>query len=250
LAARIADSPKYTPYFDDCLGALDGTHIAAYVPTSQQARYRNRKGTLSQNVLAVCDFNMRFTYILSGWEGSAHDGRVLQDAQGSYGFNTPKGMYWLGDAGYGNSEYVMAPYRGVRYHLKEQRLAAKKPETAHELFNLRHASLRNVIERIFGVIKRKFRILAQAAEYSTATQADLVLAICGLYNFIQEHEDITQELDSVEVDEDEGTIDRGVQQVEAPTQGRKNKYMEDKREAIAQQMWKDYQQYINSNPTS
>jgi hypothetical protein len=78
------------------------------------------------NVLAVCNFEMQFVYILPGWEGSAHDGRVLSDAQSRYGFYTPKGKYWLGDAGYGNSEYIMSPYRGVRYHLKEQRLADKK----------------------------------------------------------------------------------------------------------------------------
>ena len=46
---------------------------------------------------------MQFVYILAGWEGSAHDGRVLSDAQSRQGFNTPKGKYWLGDAGYGNS---------------------------------------------------------------------------------------------------------------------------------------------------
>jgi hypothetical protein len=51
-------------------------------------------------------------------------------------------------------------------------------------------SLRNVIERIFGVVKRKFKILAQVAEYSIDTQVDLVLALCGLYNFIRQHEDI------------------------------------------------------------
>ena len=125
LPSRIANNPKYTPYFDDCLGALDGTHIAAFVLSSEQARYRNRKGTLSQNVLAICNFNMEFVYVLPGWEGSAHDGRVLQDAY-SKGFITPKGKYWLGDAGYGNSEYIMTLYRGIRYHLKEQRLADKK----------------------------------------------------------------------------------------------------------------------------
>jgi hypothetical protein len=87
------------------------------IPLDLQPRYRNRKGTLSQNVLAVCNFEMEFVYILAGWEGSAHDARVLQDAQISHGFTTPKGKYWLGDAGYSNSEYVMAPYRGVPYHL-------------------------------------------------------------------------------------------------------------------------------------
>jgi hypothetical protein len=108
------------PYFQDCIGALDGTHIGVHVSLAEQPRYRNRKGTLSQNVLAACNFDLSFVYILPGWEGSAHDGRVLSDAQSSHGFITPTGKYWLGDAGYGSSEFIMAPYRGVRYHLKEQ----------------------------------------------------------------------------------------------------------------------------------
>lgn len=44
--------------------------------------YRGRgKGQCNQNVLAICDFNMIFTFIWSGWEqweGVAHDSRVLK----------------------------------------------------------------------------------------------------------------------------------------------------------------------------
>jgi hypothetical protein len=64
-----------------------------YILIASQPRYRNRKGTLSQNILAVCDFNMRFVYILARWEGSAHDAQVLSDAQVAHGFITPKGRY-------------------------------------------------------------------------------------------------------------------------------------------------------------
>jgi hypothetical protein len=39
---------------------------------------------------------MKFVYILAGWEGSAHNMRVLSDAQASKGFITPPGKYWLG----------------------------------------------------------------------------------------------------------------------------------------------------------
>ena len=42
--------------------------------------YRNRYGTISQNVLAACNFDLEFIYVLSGWEGSAHDSKVLNDA--------------------------------------------------------------------------------------------------------------------------------------------------------------------------
>ena len=32
------------------------------------------------NAFGVCTPNMEFTYVLTGWEGSAHDGRVLRNA--------------------------------------------------------------------------------------------------------------------------------------------------------------------------
>jgi hypothetical protein len=49
----------------------------------------------------------------------------------------------------------MAPYRGTRYYLKEQQQANQRPQNAKELFNLCYSSLRNVIKRIFGVLKRQ-----------------------------------------------------------------------------------------------
>lgn len=42
--------------------------------------YRNRHGKISQNVLAACNFDLEFMYVLSGWEGSAHDSKLLNDA--------------------------------------------------------------------------------------------------------------------------------------------------------------------------
>ncbi|KAL0323519.1 UNVERIFIED_CONTAM: hypothetical protein Sangu_1971200 [Sesamum angustifolium] len=38
------------------------------------------KGGLAQNVLAICDFDMNFTYVYAGWERSAADARVLDHA--------------------------------------------------------------------------------------------------------------------------------------------------------------------------
>src|ERR1700735_4672937 len=90
---------------------------------------------------------MQFCYVLAGWEGSAHGGTVFRDAFYNRGFKIPKGKSWLGDAGYSNTDTILVPYRGTRYPLKEQRLAGLKPENSKELFNLRHSSLRNVIER-------------------------------------------------------------------------------------------------------
>ncbi|CAN1233371.1 hypothetical protein LINPERPRIM_LOCUS3878 [Linum perenne] len=61
----------------DCVGAIDGVHVDAIIPNSQQIPFRGRKGNTTQNVLCVCSFDMRFTYVVAGWEGSAHDSRIL-----------------------------------------------------------------------------------------------------------------------------------------------------------------------------
>ena len=117
--------------------------------------YRNRKGYYSQNVLAACSFNLKFQYVLAGWGGSAADARVLSDAM-SKDFAIPTGKYYLGHAGYGIQRFCLTPYRGVRYHLLEWSNSSQEPKNPEEFFNLRHASLRNAIERIFGVLKKRF----------------------------------------------------------------------------------------------
>uniref|UniRef100_A0A251TFF3 Putative harbinger transposase-derived nuclease domain-containing protein n=1 Tax=Helianthus annuus TaxID=4232 RepID=A0A251TFF3_HELAN len=98
------------------------------------------------------------------------------------------GRYCLVDAGLPHTSTLMAPYRGVRYHLKEY--STRAPENAKELFNLRHASLRNAIERAFGVLKKRFPIIRSTAEpfYSCETQSGIFLACCILHNFLLEED--------------------------------------------------------------
>ena len=62
------------------------------VPVQDKPRYRNRKGEITTNVLAAVTPNLQFTYVLTGWEGSAADGRVLKDALSrKNGLKAPKG---------------------------------------------------------------------------------------------------------------------------------------------------------------
>ena len=60
---------------------MDGTYVPCIVGAGLQTAFRNRKGFTSQNVLAIVDFDMKFTYLVAGWEGLVHDARVLRDAQ-------------------------------------------------------------------------------------------------------------------------------------------------------------------------
>ncbi|CAL9001103.1 unnamed protein product, partial [Prunus brigantina] len=107
-------------WFENCIGALDGTHIPVIVSAKDRPRYRNRKGDISTNVLGVCDPDLKFIYVLSGWEGSASDACVLRDALARDNpFQVPSDKYYLVDVGYANGQGFLAPYRETRYHLNE-----------------------------------------------------------------------------------------------------------------------------------
>lgn len=78
----------------NCLGALDGTHIRVKVPERDKPRYRTRKSEIATNVLGACSQDLRFIYVLPGWEGSAHDARVLKDALSRRnGLKVPNGIF-------------------------------------------------------------------------------------------------------------------------------------------------------------
>ena len=54
--------------------------IHACIPIEQQVPYRGRgRGECFQNVMAICDFDMNFKYVVVGWEGTTHDSRVLME---------------------------------------------------------------------------------------------------------------------------------------------------------------------------
>lgn len=255
IPIAITSNSKYYNFFNNCIGALDGTHIAAKIPEFQQAAYRNRKGQLSQNVLACCEFDqLLFTYVLSGWEGSAHDGAVLEAAFEA-GFSIPSGKYYLGDAGFPLTPWCIVPYRGVRYHLREWGKSNERyqvlteistdcrPRNAQELFNLRHSSLRNAIERIFGVLKKRFQILTRPLEFEYEIQVRLVNVLCCLHNIIRmaggdDNYDIAWKAEmessqSGQVNDEDSVIRRDI----TDTQNKQAKAM---RDVIATKMWAQY----------
>lgn len=54
--------------------------------------FRGRKSFATQNVMAVVDFDLCFTYVLASWEGTAHDALVLRDAlERPNGLRVPQG---------------------------------------------------------------------------------------------------------------------------------------------------------------
>ncbi|XP_071680294.1 uncharacterized protein [Lolium perenne] len=182
---KIKNSYRWFPYFKDCIGAIDGTHVTAKVPRSMYVAFRGRKHYTSQNVLAAVDFDMRFTYVLSRWEGSTHDASILDDSLlRPDGLQIPDGKFYLRDVGYACQPGILPPFRKTRYHLNEFFYAKHRPLNARELFNLRHLSLRVTIERAFAALKNRFKALDQKPFHTFDTQVKLVLACCIVHNWI------------------------------------------------------------------
>jgi hypothetical protein len=67
----------FWPHFKGAIGAIDGSHIAVEVAEEEMVNHTGRHCYTSQNLLTICDFDLRFTFVVAGWPGSAHDTRIL-----------------------------------------------------------------------------------------------------------------------------------------------------------------------------
>ena len=79
----------------------------------------------------------------------------------------------------------MPPFRATRYHLRE--FDSNRPQNQRELFNLRHSSLRVTVERAFGALKNRFRILDNKPVHPYKTQVKLVSCLLYSSNWILRH---------------------------------------------------------------
>ncbi|XP_061351779.1 uncharacterized protein LOC133296740 isoform X1 [Gastrolobium bilobum] len=138
--------------------------------------------------MCICDFNMYFTYVYSGWEGSAHDAKVFVDSLTNPNAQFPwpsRGMFYLVDSGYPCTGGFLPPFRGEIYHAQEYNGRGRQPRSREEIFNYRHSSLRMTIERCFGVLKNRFPILKLMPPYKPSRQRLIVIACCAIHNYIR-----------------------------------------------------------------
>ena len=96
------------------------------------------------------------------------------------------------DAGYTNMRGFLSPFQNVRYWLPDfQGIAI--PRTRKKHFNRLHSSLRNMIERSFGVLKARFPIPKRMAPYPFPVQRSIIVAAMAMHNFIRK-EDMEDQL--------------------------------------------------------
>ncbi|GMN53658.1 hypothetical protein TIFTF001_022795 [Ficus carica] len=250
----LEHSDKYRPWFDvryiRCIGAIDGTHVPCVPKRENSDAWINRKGYHSQNILAACSFDMKFTYILAGYDGSCHDIRMLEEAIAFHGFPIPPP-----NSGYVNKDCFLSPYRQETYHLPEFRRRRNGLGNRREVFNYTHSSLRNCIERTFGVWKAIFKVLKGINSYPMDKQKMIPVACAVVHNFIRMVQDGNPFLEEYATDcvTVGGTVDVNANYVfndgidgEGPSTGPQQhnssrEAMNQMRDHIADDMWERYQ---------
>jgi hypothetical protein len=120
-----------------------------------------------------------------------------------------------------------------------------RPQNAEELFNLRHASARNVIERVFGVLKWQFRILVHPPQFDMDIQARVPPALAALHNFIRKYDpDDIADFDDVKDPQPgarmEGAAAEG-QLADGLPRTAERRQTNERWDRIAQDMWVQYQ---------
>lgn len=78
---------------------------------------------------------------------------------------------FVGDGGYKLKPFVMTPFRNPK-------------DAAERLYNKKHASVRNVVERCFGLLKNRFRCIigSRGLHYGPDRATQIINACCALHN--------------------------------------------------------------------
>jgi hypothetical protein len=127
-------------------------------------------------------------------------------------------------------------------HLCLQRFSTyRRPKDYKEIFNLRHAQARNVIERIFGVLKKRFRVIVSAPAYDCSFQARLIQALIAIHNFIRIHDPSDEPNPDAEDPAQDGGEDAGrAGELQKHISVVERNRAAARRDQIAKAMWQDY----------
>lgn len=166
--------------FPRTIGAIDCTHIKIQSPGGDDAEnYRNRKGWFSFNVQAVCSANMKIINIVARWPGASHDQTIFNNS--NLKMELERGDYAnfivVGDSGYRNTKYLATPYLNCANEIQQ-------------MYNESQIRTRNVIERTFGVYKRRFPVLSMGMRVQLPTVQLIIVACAVLHNIAIDAKDI------------------------------------------------------------
>ncbi|XP_011337184.2 protein ANTAGONIST OF LIKE HETEROCHROMATIN PROTEIN 1-like isoform X2 [Ooceraea biroi] len=186
--------------FPNCIGAIDDKHFVIKAPPNSGSLYFNYKKSYSIVLLAVCDYQYKFTIVDCGAAyGSASDGGIF--AQSEFGkclnsndLNIPvencklllsdieMPYYFVADEAFPLSKQIMRPYPG-------QCLNEKK-----SIFNYWLSRARRIIENTFGILVSRWRIFRRSICLKPDHVDAIIMAAINLHNFLMiENNGVTNE---------------------------------------------------------
>lgn len=153
--------------FPRCIGAIDCTHVKIQSPGGNNAEiFRNSKQFFSLNVQTVADPFMKIRDIVVRWPGSSHDSQIFRNSALYADLENRRfgESVLVGDSGYPVKPYLLTPLQQVR----------NNPEA---LYNESLIRTRNVVERSYGVWKRRFPALAMGIRLKLDTIQAMIVAV-------------------------------------------------------------------------
>lgn len=215
---EIANDFNLVWNFPNCVGAIDGKHVAIKCPKNAGSLFYNYKvnielhliisklcyniklnlqGFHSIVLMACCDAHYNFTYIDVGAYGSEGDanvfaasniGKALVNDDLPFPENASVGsikmpFYLVADDAFPLHKRIMKPFikkRGACYLNQDERI-----------FNYRLSRARRCIENAFGILRTKWQCLGRTLYCTPEKARKIIIACCYLHNFLRQRNSTT-----------------------------------------------------------
>lgn len=176
---RVAEEFYSRWGYPNCLGALDGKHIAFRPARSEGSTFYNYKGFHSVVLMALVDANKKFLFVDVGGNGRVSDGGIFSRSRLSqalredlWNFPPPRPLpgrriqtpfVVIADSAFPLLRRLMKPYKFNCRNLIQQ------------IFNRCLSSARQVVENAFGLMANRFRVFLTPIQVSDPKFVELVV---------------------------------------------------------------------------
>lgn len=203
---QIAEEVNNSCGIPEVVGFIDGTHIRLTHASNEENDYYNRKGYPSIQLQVVVDNDLLTTSVYTAWPGCTHDARVLRNSalyqKAEAGALILENHHILADNAYPLKNWLISPVN---------KYGNLSPQTIR--FNEKLPSARQTIEKAFGIMRSRFRILRDMPVRNTEVICKLILTTCKPHNMCIMHSDRVDEQlqdEDMEPNNCEGVFQNGV----------------------------------------
>lgn len=174
--------------FPNCLGALDGKHVAILPPPNSGSQYYNYKHFNSIILMALVDAAHKFLYVDVGSYGRFADGGVFNNCTLAKGLNEGS-LNIPGDCqlpGFTNSlPYVIVADDAFALKTNIMKPYCSRGLTQQQrIFNYRLSRARRVVENAFGILSNRFKVFGRPIALAPEKVEVVVMTACCLHNFL------------------------------------------------------------------